>query len=85
MKSIKLLVLVLGLFFLGCTHDIKSGSSTKNKLRKVDSPDTHVDASKTNNDKEEIQALIRGMLIWTVSKNETKSRVSHFFSTNNCY
>ncbi len=61
MKNMKLLTLIIGLIFLGCTQKKDSNNST---VQLTDSFKTVT----TPNDKEEIQKLIRQVLNWSDSK-----------------
>ncbi|HEY8999964.1 MAG TPA: hypothetical protein VIM89_01335 [Mucilaginibacter sp.] len=63
MKYIKLISLTIGLILFGCNSDTRSSNSKKNVSSAVKLPDTH-------RDKDEIQTLIRGMLIWADTKHE---------------
>jgi hypothetical protein len=62
MKNIRLLTLIIGLIFLGCTQKKESNDST---IKQTDS----VSATVVSNDKEEILNLIRQTLNWANSKN----------------
>ena len=61
MKNMKLLTLIFGLIFLGCTQ--KKDSDTP-IIQQTDSVKTITNA----NDKEEIKSLIKNVLLWSESK-----------------
>lgn len=63
MKHIILLILIIGMTLIGCNQKSQEGNLSKNQLKNIETFD------KSDDDKDDIQNLIRNVLNWADSKD----------------